>query len=228
MRIKGVLFLAALAFAAALAGAAQQKPSSREDAYRANNIGVARLEQADFGAATASFRRALSSDPSLAIARLNLGIALFNEGNREEARVELEAARKALPDTPHPAYMLGLIARAENRPEDAIEAFTRVLKIDPLDAGANVNLGQVYPSSSDTRTRWSCSARRRRRSRTTRRPRMALRRRSSAAARRKAARPWSTSRSFGRTVTRRRSRTSISSRGATRKALRPRAPRRRS
>jgi cytochrome c-type biogenesis protein CcmH/NrfG len=142
---RGFLLLAAVAIAAALAGAAQQKTTAtREEAYRANNIGVARLEQADFAAATAAFRRALSIDPSLAIARLNLGIALFNEANREQARAELEAARKALPERPHAAYMLGLIARAENRPEDAIEALTSVLKLDPLDPGANVNLGQVY------------------------------------------------------------------------------------
>jgi cytochrome c-type biogenesis protein CcmH/NrfG len=138
------MLVAALA-AAALAGAAQLKTTTaREDAYRANNIGVARLEQADFAAATEAFRRALSIDPSLAIARLNLGIALFNESSREEALVELQAARRALTDLPHPAYVLGLIARTENRPEDAIEAFTSVLKLDPLDPGANVNLGQVY------------------------------------------------------------------------------------
>ena len=117
--------------------------TAREDAYRANNVGVARLEQYDFPAATAAFRRALQLDPSLAIARLNLGIALFYGGEQEAARKELEAVRTALADRPQVEYVLGLIARTADRTDDAIEAFTRVRKLDPTDAGAAINLGQL-------------------------------------------------------------------------------------
>jgi tetratricopeptide (TPR) repeat protein len=52
--------------------------SSREDAYRANNIGVALLEQFNYKEAAAQFRQALKLEPSLALARVNLGIALYN------------------------------------------------------------------------------------------------------------------------------------------------------
>jgi tetratricopeptide (TPR) repeat protein len=118
-------------------------PAAREDAYRASNIGVARLEQYDFPAAIAAFRRAQQLDPSLAIARLNLGIALFYGGEQENARKELEAVRAALPDRPQADYVLGLIARTADRTDDAIDAFARVLKIDPTDVGAAINLGQL-------------------------------------------------------------------------------------
>jgi predicted Zn-dependent protease len=128
----------------ARAQAAQRAVSAREEAYRANNVGVARLEQADFAAATSAFRRALEIDPSLAIARLNLGIALFNEGDADKARVELEAVRSALPETPQVEYVLGLVARAANNTDAAITSFGRVLKLDPADVGARVNLGQLY------------------------------------------------------------------------------------
>jgi Tfp pilus assembly protein PilF len=136
--------------AAALAAAAASQPTppravtAREDAYRANNIGVTRLEQFDFEAAAASFRRALETDPRLAIARLNLGIALFYRGDPEAARREIAAARPDLPDTPHPDYLLGLIARGAGRTEEAIEAFTRAERLDPGDAGTAINLGQLY------------------------------------------------------------------------------------
>src|SRR5215218_3019733 len=50
----------------------------REEAYRANNIGVARLEQFNYKDSVADFRRALEIDPQLKIARINLAIALFN------------------------------------------------------------------------------------------------------------------------------------------------------
>ena len=117
--------------------------AARESAYRANNVGVARLEQYDFPAAAAAFRRALEVDPALSLARLNLGIALFYAGEQEAARKELEAARSALPDSPQAEYVLGLIARAGDRPADAMRAFARVRELDPADAGAAINLGQL-------------------------------------------------------------------------------------
>jgi Flp pilus assembly protein TadD len=133
---------------AALAARAlpQQQPgvAARENAYRANNIGVSKLEQFDFDAAAASFRRALSIDPQLAIARLNLGIALFYGGNPDAAQPEIVAARASLKDRPQPDYLLGLIARSGGRTAEAIDAFTRVQKLDPDDVGTAINLGQLY------------------------------------------------------------------------------------
>jgi Tfp pilus assembly protein PilF len=144
----GVVTATAMAVLAQPTGPVQPPQSSpavtaREDGYRANNVGVARLEQYDFPAATAAFRRALQLDPSLAIARLNLGIALFYGGEQEAARKELETVRAALADRPQVEYVLGLIARTADRADDAIEAFTRVRKLDPTDAGAAINLGQL-------------------------------------------------------------------------------------
>src|SRR5689334_14003677 len=49
----------------------------REEAYRANNLGVALLEQFTPKPAVEKFRRALEIDPQLSIARVNLSIALF-------------------------------------------------------------------------------------------------------------------------------------------------------
>src|SRR5712692_4127412 len=57
----------------------------RERAYRANNLGVALLEQFKHDAAAQSFRQALQIDPALTIARLNLAIALFYGGHTADA-----------------------------------------------------------------------------------------------------------------------------------------------
>jgi Tfp pilus assembly protein PilF len=116
----------------------------REDAYRANNIGVAFLEQFKFSEAADQFRRALQIDPTLAIARINLCIALYYEPDPESALREAKAAAANLPDAPQPQYILGLIAKSQNRSQDAAAAFQRVLQIDPGDVGANVNLAQMY------------------------------------------------------------------------------------
>jgi lipoprotein NlpI len=67
--------------AVARAEAQAEKPQSAadriENAYRASNRGVARLEQFDYDAAVVAFREALGIDPSLAAARANLAIALY-------------------------------------------------------------------------------------------------------------------------------------------------------
>ena len=51
-----------------------------------------------FRAAAAEFRRALEADPNLAIARLNLGIALFYASDPDAAEREIVAAKPDLPD----------------------------------------------------------------------------------------------------------------------------------
>lgn len=145
-----LVLLAALALTAALQptaqpgpfDAAQGKPS--EEAYRANNLGVARLEQFDYPAAAEAFRKALAQDPGLTIARVNLAIALFYAGDLQGARREAAAAAERGPALPHPTYLLGLIARAENRTADAIAALGRVRELDAGDPGAATTLGQIY------------------------------------------------------------------------------------
>jgi tetratricopeptide (TPR) repeat protein len=118
--------------------------NTREDAYRANNIGVALLEQFKYKEAADSFKRALQLDPALTLARINLGIALFNLPDLPDAQKELQAASGLSPTAPQPHYVLGLLAKTQNKPDEAIASFLKVLRIDPNDVGANVNLGQLY------------------------------------------------------------------------------------
>jgi tetratricopeptide (TPR) repeat protein len=149
-RVAGLAALGALATAAMAPswqpprGPEGQPTRDRlERAYSESNRGVAYLEQYDYPAAAAAFRGALQIVPSLPAAHLDLAIALLYAGQTADARPEGEAAAKALPDAPQPPFVLGLIARADNRSEDAERAFRRVLQIDPADAASNVNLGQL-------------------------------------------------------------------------------------
>jgi Flp pilus assembly protein TadD len=123
---------------------AQSTAANREESYRANNIGVALLEQFKPKEAAESFRRALQLNPKLTIARINLGIALYNIPDVPGAQREEQSVSTAAQTFPQPHYILGLIAKAQNRPEDAIASFQRVLKIDPDDVGTKINLGQLY------------------------------------------------------------------------------------
>src|SRR5215470_1698517 len=85
----------------------QQNSTAVEDAYRANNIGVALLEQFKYNEAADEFRRALKLNPTLAIARVNLAIALYNAPDPEGALREAKAAADLLPNAPQPFYIMG-------------------------------------------------------------------------------------------------------------------------
>jgi Flp pilus assembly protein TadD len=129
-------------------GSASSQPAATaatdaEEAYRRNNIGVALLEQYRHQEAAEAFRSALVASPDLSIARFNLALALFHVPDLAGSLREARSAAPGMPDSPHPHYLLGLIAKAENRTEDAKAAFSRVLELDPGDVGANVNLGQL-------------------------------------------------------------------------------------
>jgi cytochrome c-type biogenesis protein CcmH/NrfG len=130
---------------AAIIGQSARQPANtqREDAYRHNNVGVARLEQYDYAGAGAEFRIALKLHPDLAIARLNLAIALLYDGQLEAAAREAQAAIDRMPSLQQPRFVLGLIARADNRPDEAVTLFQHVMNADPADAGSRVQLGQI-------------------------------------------------------------------------------------
>jgi tetratricopeptide (TPR) repeat protein len=125
------------------------KAAAREEAYRANNIGVALLEQYDFESGAKEFQRALKLDPQLGIAQVNLAIALYYQPDLEGALREAKKAEALLPNAPQVYYLLGLIAKTQNRPADQLAAFKRVQEIDPRDPGVNINLGQLYKQQRD-------------------------------------------------------------------------------
>jgi len=118
--------------------------AKREDAYRANNRGVARLEQFEPAEAVPEFRKALSICSDIKPAQVNLAIALFYKQDMPGARSEAEKAASIAPELLQAHYLLGLIARNENRTDDAMVAFQKILASDPADVGANVNVGQIY------------------------------------------------------------------------------------
>jgi Flp pilus assembly protein TadD len=122
----------------------QRAFEQREAAYRANNIGAALLEQYKAKEAVESFTRALELKPDLLVARINLSIALYYLPDADGAKREAEKALTQDSNAPQPHYILGLIARAQSRFDEAIGEFQKVLQIDPDDVGANINVGQIF------------------------------------------------------------------------------------
>ncbi len=116
----------------------------REDAFRANNLGVALLEQYKNEEAVAEFERALKLNPNFPLAKINYAIALFNAQKLPEAKAAINAALVDTPNSLQAFYVLGLIARTENNREESLALFQKVLAFDNKDVGANVNVGQIF------------------------------------------------------------------------------------
>src|SRR5437762_6993400 len=162
MKSPAFVILFALLFSCAIAGAelikssaatpsieagalsAQSAFEKSEAAYRANNIGVALLEQYKANEAVGSFTRALQIKPDLTIARINLSIALYYLPDAGGAKREAEKALSEDPNRPQPHYILGIIARSQNQFDEAIAEFQKVLKIDPAVVGSTIHLGQIF------------------------------------------------------------------------------------
>ena len=115
----------------------------RERAYRANNVGVALLEQLKYPEAAVAFRDALGIDNTLAIGHFNLALALMYEQDLEGAAKEAADAARRMPDAPGPPYVLALVARALNKNDEARAQLEKVRAIDAADIGATVNLAQI-------------------------------------------------------------------------------------
>lgn len=128
------------------AGVSSQQTAldKREAAYRANNLGVALLEQYKAKDAVESFQRSLTINPDLRLAQINLAIALYYLPDPDAAKHAAEKALTNDPRAPQLHYILGLIARTDNRYDDAIKEFQSVLAVDSEDAATNVNIGQIY------------------------------------------------------------------------------------
>jgi tetratricopeptide (TPR) repeat protein len=120
-----------------------------ENAYRANNLGVALLEQYDYAEATKEFKDSLELSPDFALAQVNLVIALFNEQKFDEAKTAAVKALELSPNSPQVNYVLGLIGRTENQIDESLAAFQKVFAIDPNDVGVNINIGQIMMQRKD-------------------------------------------------------------------------------
>jgi tetratricopeptide (TPR) repeat protein len=107
--------------------------SSHLEALRANNLGIAYMDQQRPEDALQSFEQAASADSQNYIPRLNQGIALLNMQKTEEARKLLNEVSAQHPKDPRVWYNLGLLEKAAGNSEAAAADFARVEEIDSKD-----------------------------------------------------------------------------------------------
>lgn len=112
-------------------------------AARANNIGVALMNQQLPGKALLKFEEAHRAEPSSIIPTINKGIALIYLRRLPEAEQVLSAATTADPSNPRVWYSLGLAQLDAGNQAAALKAFQRAATLNPKDADSHYYVGSI-------------------------------------------------------------------------------------
>lgn len=92
-------------------------------------------------------RQALQADPSFAPARLYLGLALLDAGQRDDAIKELEQVVRAGAAVAHAYLSLGSAYNEAGRTAEAIETLSQGVRADPASSEMHIALARAYRSN---------------------------------------------------------------------------------
>jgi tetratricopeptide (TPR) repeat protein len=127
---------------AAVAGTPQA--SSAGDLQRLRNLGKAYYEQGKYDDAVEQFEKVVGSGQAFSTDHLNLGLALLEDNQLDQALGELTTAGQMDPKLLAARYALGVLYKHEQRYPDAEAELKHVVDADPSDPAAWFNLGTVY------------------------------------------------------------------------------------
>ncbi len=142
------------------------KPKADMDAAIAANLrGVGHMERHDFPKAEQEFAEAVRLAPDWLPARINLGIAMFNQQpatdktltqHVEEAKDVFREVLKRDPNNPYAHYCLGILADYAGQRAEAYERYAAVNKIDPDDAHTWLRVGANHPKGESSAEAREC------------------------------------------------------------------------
>jgi predicted Zn-dependent protease len=97
-----------------------------------------------------AFRAETKLQPGNAEAAYRLGTALLQDGNAQEARIELERADRLQPDMPETLYSLGKAESQAGNSAAAERAWKRVIELEKT---GNLASQAAYPGYTGSRER---------------------------------------------------------------------------
>jgi tetratricopeptide (TPR) repeat protein len=102
--------------------------------------------------ALAEFRKAVEARPESVPARINLGAALVQTGDRKAAMEQFQEALKLAPGNGTAHYNLGLLLAQEGRDAEAVQHLEEAVRIEPADGAAHLELAQILERTGKTAT----------------------------------------------------------------------------
>jgi tetratricopeptide (TPR) repeat protein len=109
-----------------------------------------KIDDADPAEGARLYRRAITLDPSLAIAVTNLGNILYREGAEDEAISLYTKALTIDAEQPEASYNLGYVRLSQGRYEEAIPLLRRAVECDDRFEDAHFSLAHAYQMTGKT------------------------------------------------------------------------------
>lgn len=109
-----------------------------------NTLGLIKLRSKDVTGALTEFRKAVSIDPGLTEAQLNVAAISLSSRNYKQAEDAFQAVIKKLPNHIEATVGMGIALRGQRKNDEAESWYKKVLQIDAKYCGALYNLGLVY------------------------------------------------------------------------------------
>ena len=119
---------------------------SNPEAERYFKEGYEALQRRDITRAEESFQRVLDSDPNYPGAHANLGVAYLTGGNVDAGIRELKREEELHPDLAFPYETLARVYAFKHDNAAAIDQLHNLLKVDPKNRDAALNLGKLLSS----------------------------------------------------------------------------------
>jgi tetratricopeptide (TPR) repeat protein len=113
-------------------------------AIRANNVGLALMDQHKFTQALGRFQTACVMNPASDSGCLNMGIALFYMGRLNDADNILAKSAQRDPQNPRAWFNLALVERAAGNDGIAVRDLEKASSLDPNDPGTQYAIGALY------------------------------------------------------------------------------------
>jgi tetratricopeptide (TPR) repeat protein len=124
--------------------AAEPAPSStRVQAIRDNNTGLALMERQQFTAALPKFQSACIMDTASDVGCMNMGIAFLYMRQYDDARRVLAKSTSKDAKNPRAWFTLGLVEKALGATKDALQDFQKAAALDPNDADTQYFIGEL-------------------------------------------------------------------------------------
>jgi Tfp pilus assembly protein PilF len=112
-------------------------------------MGLALREAHDLAGAVTEFGKAVALNPNLPDVHAMYGLALIASGNRDKAREEFEAELKGNPQDYTANVNLGVIAKEDQKFEEASAFLDRALKVRPNDAAARYQVATLKMAANE-------------------------------------------------------------------------------
>ena len=114
--------------------------------------GVRLMSQQRYADASEAFEAAVAADAFSGLARNNLGVALFKQGELHAAAVQFDNAIRLLPDRHEPHHNLALVLEAAGRYDESIQRMETALSLAPRNVEIIGGLARIKHRRGDRDT----------------------------------------------------------------------------